>query len=195
MKRPKPERVLFLDIDGVLNSADWVFNIRRPYLQGAGEPAEGESRAAFYRRVAPRLLDPRAIARVNLIVECTGCAVVLSSSWRTGKGFPGARRMLKLRGATFELLDKTPDCAQRAAGGLFFGAERGAEIQEWLDAHRAVRTFAIVDDEQSMGPLSHRLVQTTFERGLEDHHMMQLIGLLTAKTPEKTEETPGRPTT
>ena len=92
-------------------------------------------------------------------------------------GMEQSGNVLKLGGATFELLDRTPSCAQ-SVSGLYIGRERGAEIKEWLDAHPEVTRYAIVDDSDDMGPLVERLVQTKWETGLTRADAMVLINML-----------------
>lgn len=165
-------KVLFLDCDGVVNH--WAWWAERAMREPG---ARQRHRGLLARRISD--CDPAAVARLNRIVERTGCVVVLSSSWRHDEdGRRVAEIALQTRGATFPLLDATPDCARATAGGLFIGAERGAEIQEWLNAHPAVTRFAIVDDDSDMGPLLPRLVRTSMERGLQDEHVERLIALL-----------------
>jgi hypothetical protein len=86
--RPDQLRVVFLDIDGVLNSEDWYWR------GGTGFPA----------------LDPAAIARLDRICRETGAVVVLSSAWRGDDRIPG---WLAERGFTGRIIDQTPrfpDC-------------------------------------------------------------------------------------
>lgn len=159
-------KVLFMDIDGVLNSEDWL---RR---RGAGEPG----RMADPEYMAERALDPVAVWLVSNIVARTGCKVVLSSTWRVD-GIGRVQKLLNRVGAKFELYDATPDCAQQV-GSLFIGAERGAEIQEWLAKHPETERFAIVDDSDDIGPLKDHLVRTSHDRGLTLRETSLLIKAL-----------------
>jgi hypothetical protein len=160
-------RVLFLDCDGVVNHHRW-WRVREPYEPGGGLLA---------RRI--RDCDPASVSRLNTIVARTGCAVVLSSSWRHDEnGLRVVEAALQARGATFSLLSATPDCARELPSGLYTTHGRGHEIQEWLNAHPMVTRFAIVDDDSDMGPLLPRRVRTTMERGLLDEHVEKLIALL-----------------
>lgn len=164
-------RVLFLDCDGVVNHWAWWAE------RAISEPGARKSRDPLARRISD--CDPAAVARLNRIVERTRCVVVLSSTWRKDNhGLSITERALQARGANFPLVDATPDCARATAGVLFIGAERGAEIQEWLDRHPTVTRFAIVDDDSDMGPLLPRLVKTSMERGIQDEHVERLIALL-----------------
>lgn len=162
-------KVLFLDIDGVFNGARWFA------LRGDHRVEHGEVGSDLY--LARRQLDPATVLLMNDVVRRTGCAVVLSSSCRIAPGMERMANVLRLGGATFELLDRTPSCAQKV-GSLYIGSERGAEIREWLDGHPEVTKFAIVDDADDMGPLADRLVQTKWATGLTRADAMALIGML-----------------
>lgn len=158
-------RVLFLDIDGVLNSHDW-FKLRRK---------EAPTGASQSERLV-RDLDPRAVGRLNIIMDQTDASCVLSSTWRTGFGLDATREALSRYG--FEkrrLISATPDFAMPTESGLFVGARRGSEIQAWLNEHPECDSFAIVDDDSDMGPLLPRLVATSMAYGLTDSEMVRLI--------------------
>ena len=75
-------KVLFLDVDGVLNSEAWF---------------------AVMPDVGMISVDPKAVARVLRVVRKTSAAIVLSSMWRTS---PGAVRYLTQQGLVIH--DTTP---------------------------------------------------------------------------------------
>lgn len=169
--------ILFLDIDGVLNSALW-------YEQPAAKRGPKGLRA----------FDPAACARLDRVLVATGARVVLSSSWRYGTPRGPSRVMtalLRLRGAlSLDIIDRTPTApemgilATRPIDGhpesLRYETEvRGHEIQAWLDETRFAGTFAIVDDEADMAHLSGRLIRTSYVDGLCDEHVDRLISMLT----------------
>lgn len=110
--------VVFLDIDGVLNSVA----SRKRY------PA-GDER---------KFIDPDAVKRLNAIAEATGCVFVLSSMWRVGAGLVRTREMLAAAGFTGKIVDETP---------LLF-RERRDEIADWIEAEHAGGPIAILDDEE-----------------------------------------------
>lgn len=165
-------KVLFLDIDGVLNSFSYF-------------SAEKLSRAAF--RHAPSKIDARAVARLNFVVEQCEAIVVLSSDWRKSPpnpGLLGTEAALRERGATFSLTFATPilkeseRLARLAESSAGTYTPRWLEIQCWLDEHQEVSRFAIVDDEPDMAHLNDRLVVTEPEFGLTDDNCGRLLALL-----------------
>lgn len=165
-------KALFLDVDGVLNSKDWFTR------RGDRQPEHGDPGSFGY--LAARQLDPVAVRLMNDVVERTGCTVVLSSSWRIN-GLERSKEVLRLAGATFELFDATPDCAQLGPGSLYVARERGGEINEWLEGHPEVTRFAIVDDSDDMGPLANHLIRTTWDWGLTMVEAKALIEALGVK--------------
>ena len=156
--------ILFLDIDGVLNSAE--FARRRRELKTPRRNRHHHDIDA----IARFHLDPNAVARVNAVVQTTRCAVVMSSAWRVGDEYDYLRScaILSAGGIQFDFLDRTPH----------LGTTRGVEIKSWLDGHPDVSRFAIVDDGSDMHPLSDRLVQTDMRFGIQAEHMHQLVSLL-----------------
>lgn len=127
-------KVLFLDIDGVLNCI-------RDY-----DVVSSSDQHIFYR------MNRKKIDMVKKIISDTGCKVVLSSSWRKMKD---GRETVEYNG--IPIFDQTPSS----------DTCRGAEIQEWLDAHPEVNEYCIVDDDGDMLDSQLRnFVQTTFEHGL-----------------------------
>lgn len=148
-------RVLFLDIDGVLNS--------HAYMQ--------KHRAFWDFGDAPSMLDPDACARLERVLAATGAAVVISSSWRICTSLADIRGAIHSRGApSARVIGKTPN--------PWTGSRRGHEIQRWLDAHDDIDSFAIVDDDADMEHLRGRLVQTHIADGLQDAHVEALVAML-----------------
>lgn len=159
------QRILFLDIDGVLNSAEWC---RAGYM-----------RDAWIDHFSPRLCE-----RLERVLATTGCDIVVSSSWRITTPEKTIERYLRARGApSAHVIGATPAWRQSMGRGNIVGAYemRGDEIAAWLTANPAPsngRVIAIVDDSDDMGPLSPRLVLTSWERGIEDSHAERLIKML-----------------
>jgi len=108
-------KILFLDIDGVVNCA-----------------------TTSQRHRGAIGIDPYMAHLVRMIVEQTGCQVVLSSSWRH---FPDGRKEVEEQ--VCPILDITPTSTSNF---------RGDEIRAWLNGHPEVERYAIVDDNDDMLP-------------------------------------------
>lgn len=140
-------KILFLDIDGVLNSASVL------HQKGRGDA-----------------ICEKMVARVNQIIEATGCKIVISSTWRLLHKIDQLKQILITYGLLDVIIDYTPHFEYQRI--------RGDEIQAWLDKN-PVNKFVILDDNSDMGDdLINRLVQTTWQNGLEDSHVKRVINIL-----------------
>ena len=144
-------KILFLDIDGVLNS-------KRSAVAFSHFPwtVKGRDLQRF---------DKVAVALIRKVCLKTGALCVLSSTWRNHTWWEQIGPALKL-----PILDRTPDK---------IGAVRGKEIDMWLEAHPEVHTYAIVDDDRDM--LEEQkpfFVQTDNNNGLTLQNYDALIKIL-----------------
>jgi hypothetical protein len=160
-------KVLFLDVDGVLNSWDWV-------ARRVKDPLWHQLRKE--EREAMEGLDPDAMARLNRIVDETKCLVVLSSTWRKDHSLTQLNRMFRLRGFKHTLFGTTPSIW--LDGDDRGRKQRGGEIHWWLSQLDTMPVFAIVDDDSDMEPHMDRLVKTHYQYGLTDEIADKLVQLL-----------------
>ena len=165
---PRNPRILFLDIDGVLNSGPYF----REWYNIAREPEDTQpARFAF----DASKIDPLAVERVNRIVEATGAKVVICSSWRHYHPLSRLRQILRARGFAGSVIGVTPAICD---------AQRGAECAAWLATHRrAAWSFAALDDDCDYQPMMGRLVKTG-RKGLLDRHVRAAIKLLQTPAPK-----------
>jgi hypothetical protein len=151
-------RLVFLDFDGVLNSAEYMLSDR---------PTERE-------RGGVMGLDPLAVARLNRLIKVTSAEVVVTSVVRHRKRRTELCDILKARGFVGTVRGMTP----------WHGGDhvRGLEIQAWLDEWTHALgpiEFVILDDDSDMNHLLPRLVKTSFATGLTDSDVDQAILMLT----------------
>lgn len=137
--------IVFLDIDGVLNSAE------------------------FHRERHRRLgrlghFDPAAVERLNRLTDNTGAVLVISSSWRQ-YGEDYCRELLRQVGVKAKVIGVTPILDDGST--IMRSVPRGQEIQAWLDEH-PTEAYVILDDEDGMDGLRHHFVHTRHEVGLTD---------------------------
>ena len=120
-------KVIFLDIDGVLNYTQWYVDDRNP---GNLNGEEGD-------------LDPLCVNRIINICNETGAKVVISSDWRIS--WYGTQLRLGRMGLDENyILDKTPERIWINIPG--FDHSRGAEINDWLEMHPECEKYVIIDD-------------------------------------------------
>jgi hypothetical protein len=157
-------KVLFLDIDPVLNSDAWYARAGRP----AGELGH---------------FDPELVRNVDELAARTGAAVVISSAWRVHFGLEELRSILLRAGLAAPVIDVTPIVEDGALDGLV----RSAEIMRWLAEHTlrscagavpTVRRFAILDDLRDFGPLAPWHVRTSEEHGVMHEDVERAAALL-----------------
>lgn len=157
-------KLIFLDIDGVLNNA----HTRENYEDYT-------------------FVEDSKIELLKQIIDATGAQVVLTSTWRYGwyatenvsEPTPSEKQDIrlfyafrkKLQEFGIELLSYTED----------FGF-RGEEIDKWLSDWdgEPIESFVILDDLDAweLQPYADRLVHTAFSVGLTEQHVRRAIELL-----------------
>lgn len=161
-------KVIFLDIDGVLNAS--------------GTRARAPSGCIG--------LDEDKILRLKHIIDKTHAKVVLTSTWKTEwfktpikEDLPADGQYLerRLEGCGIKIFDKTIDSAW---------ARRGQGILDWINKFpNQIESFIMLDDEQfdyaSVGIID-RLVKTRYlplnkddtDLGLQDWHIEKAVKIL-----------------
>jgi hypothetical protein len=142
--------IVFLDIDGVLNSTAWAD--QRP-LRGFIPPVTAADAFAEER------IDPAAVARTRRLVEQSGASIVLISSWRHRMPAMEFARLLALYGwADAPVIGATPDIPH---------GTRGDEVDAWLAMHGWGGPYVCIDDDQDFAP-DQPHIQTNPDVGLTD---------------------------
>lgn len=119
-------RVIFLDIDGVLNHC----GTRSTVLVTEAEPL-------------PLPIAPECLTRLNKLVAETGAKIVISSSWRLYARWQNLGAALVRQGLIADVIGGTPDLVgdavwkehwqiREGAPFAYDKLERGWEIREWL---------------------------------------------------------------
>jgi len=143
-------KILFLDVDGVLNRC-------------------GKSMLK---------LETDLLANLVRIVDETDCQIVLSSTWRLmARAMKELKFAFDDRGLI--IAGATPDLARVMENGIWAGKERGHEIQAWMDEHFIPDRFVILDDNSDMAHLLPKLIKTDSFEGLTATITQQVIAALT----------------
>lgn len=162
-------KVIFLDIDGVLNTKWW-------YTQMDRNTPKDKYGYAF---------DPNAVANLKRIIDETGADIVISSSWKS-YGLSELEDMWQDRGLPGKLIGITPNSV---SDEMLLNADldhmelfsiRGMEIKEWLSKNgKRVGNYVIIDDMDNMLPeqQSH-FVQINSEVGISKDDVKNVIKIL-----------------
>lgn len=149
-------KVIFLDVDGVLNSR--TYTAWQIETQGHADVDQ---------------IDPKEVVLLKHIVDETGAEIVVTSSWRIGRGSPWCpfhtlQKELLKQGLVIH--DCTP----------ILRSCRGDEIKAWIDSQEFVESFVILDDDSDMGEFTEteNFIHTSFDIGLTPEHVSQAIKVL-----------------
>lgn len=162
-------KVIFLDIDGVLNTKWW-------YTQMDRNTPKDKYGYAF---------NPNAVANLKKILDETGADIVISSSWKSF-GFSELEEMWQDRGLPGKLIGITPNSV---SDEMLLNADldhmelfsiRGMEIKKWLTKHgKRVSHYVIIDDMDNMLPEQQpHFVHTDPEIGISKENAAQAITIL-----------------
>ena len=129
-------KIIFLDIDGVLNTERW-------HCQTASNELQDEYGYKF---------DPVAVTNLSKIIEETGADIVISSSWKF-MGLSKMRKMWKDRKLPGNVIGITPNTVSDEfllnvdLDNMDIMAIRGQEVKEWLMLNKnEITNYVILDD-------------------------------------------------
>lgn len=143
-------KVIFLDIDGVLNCGE-CFKRHHDEWEAAGRPK-------VYKIWS--MLEASHIEQLNRILKETGAKICISSAWRGDPKTPSELYKAGLLPEA-EIVGTTPHLRTPVGMSGWDWKERGKEIQWWLDRHPEVEKYCIIDDDSDMLP-HQKLFKTKF---------------------------------
>ena len=160
------KKYIFLDFDGVLNTEQYIDQLRR-------EKAPVSDKYGY-------LFDPCAVDNLRKLINTTGAEIVISSSWRidglelmqamwSDRELPGIIAGMTPLGE-FQMEILTPDDC----------VGRGKEIEQWLKENGSMQDkYVILDDVPDM--LSYQkpfFIQTNPIVGITDDDCLKAINIL-----------------
>lgn len=150
--------VVFLDLDGVLNDA---------------------TLRASHRVPTQPPIDPKRVAILDSILDATGAGIVFVTGWRMLLTTANLERILRVAGLRGRVIDSVGDAPLVAD-------TRAVATAEWLDAHREVTNYVILDDvpEPWLSRAAFRAALVAPQDGLDRRDASQAIATL--KRPRKT---------
>lgn len=153
-------KLLFLDIDGVLNS-NTFYEANKLEIARAGS-------SIFWRSVAE--LNPEACALVNKFCDDNDLQIVISSTWRKLHDRRDIQTMFAKRGLFTEIIATTPNLK---------GNWRGNEIKAFLKEHPSLQVEAyVIFDDDSDFDADQPLVRTSWSEGLKEEHIVKAQEIL-----------------
>ena len=132
-------RVVFLDIDGVLNRTGY-------------HPVESHGLRSW--------IEPELAARLSRLLRTVNAVIVLISDWRIGRDLAILANELRSAGIDGRLLGATPSLgSERWREIEAWIAEHDVPVED----------IAIVDDGYDMGPLRDRFIRISPLAGLDEN--------------------------
>jgi hypothetical protein len=159
-------KIVFLDIDGVLNN---VLTQTEIYTNGVRLPGSINPNELYPE------FDVECVTALNDIILKTDAKIVISSMWRNlFEHYSYLADYLHFRGVVGDVIGITPNHQKPGTYG------RGGEIQSWLDENtdKDIKSFVIIDDCDDMDHLMSYLVRTNFSEGLVKRHAEKAIEIL-----------------
>jgi len=152
--------LLFLDIDGVLNSVQYYVKVH-------------EQHARYGQGIYS--LDPAALVILERIVCETDCDIVLMSTWRRIHSVPRVIELFKLQG-----YDGDPPIIGITPISREFNVRRGNEVAQYLSSQPfqgSLIRYVCLDDDSDFFAYQN-LVQCSNEYGLTEFEADRVIELL-----------------
>lgn len=161
-------KVIFLDIDGVLNSQQSCIYWNRRYKEGTHSVANG-----------CMTLCPIACSNLQYVLEkLPDIKMILSSTWRLSDTW---KEDLLNASIPQSILSKIIDVTSKK-----FSSSRGEEIRMYLNEHSEVEDFVIIDDVHwDMGEFRDdtRFVNTCESHGLTWFEAVRILKYFGVKVP------------
>ena len=159
-------KIIFLDIDGVLNSVD--------SCERAGKNFFSDNP------------DPEHIKWLNFIIEQTGAKIVISSTWRKHCTYLSLWRLLDAFGFKGTIIGATPETNDIRGNEIRCWIDRYTNGRDWRltktdDKLDPIESFVILDDDSDMGELLPFLVKCKNEKGLTEAEAIKAIEMLNKK--------------
>ena len=171
-------KIIFLDIDGVLNSEKWY-------------------KERFDKKLYPNLegyplceFDPLTIEQLNLLTDKTNAKIVISSTWRMGRTIDELKKLFEEVGIKGEIIGITPHLTFSDGHRV----DRGNEIKRWIDLNCirwwdkmlsqkekdiTLESYVILDDDHDMLlEQKDNFIKTSWRDGLTALHTRKAIEIL-----------------
>lgn len=163
------DRLIFLDIDGVLNSRKHFDFRGTPEGKILREKLMGEHKGITGVELV--MLDHALVKRFFRFVVDSGCKVVISSTWREGHTPSHFETLFALCGAEFPvgtIVGLTP-----MLEGIHEN-RRGHEINQWIVESNYRGHYVVLDDGDRQFLPEQILVKTDYSVGLTEEDIQEI---------------------
>jgi hypothetical protein len=164
-------KVIFLDVDGVLNTGRWI----KEQYEKTGKP-----HSCYYSE-----FDPLCLQNLKELINESNAYIVISSTWRLGnhetdEGWIALMQRLNSIGVEDNVIGYTPDLSRKYNSFCC----RGHEIQKWLNdnVNKNIESFVILDDDSDMFHLMDKLAQCDFMTGITEEVKNKALEILKVST-------------
>ena len=151
-------KIIFLDVDGVLNS-------QRKLIEVYEQTHKPHSGYAYP-------FDEKCLDNLRELVETTNSKIVISSTWRKDEE---GRTILLSKLKEYGLDDKVIGYIP------ILGCKRGEEIEAFINSLNREINFIILDDDNDMGKYEEYLIKTNNRFGLTKDDMNKAVKKLIKK--------------
>lgn len=159
-------KVIFLDIDGVMTTSVYVKHSVNVLMRVNGftyEEAKYHTKDKF-----GEIFDPIAVDSLDKIIKSTNAKLVITSSWKKGKTLDFFKEMWKERNLPGEILDMTDNTIYD---------NRRDEIDGYLYNHTSdIESYLVIDD-RNLG-YKDRQILTDTNFGLNCNDITRSIHIL-----------------
>jgi phosphoglycolate phosphatase-like HAD superfamily hydrolase len=133
-------KIIFLDIDGVLNDSGWRHHATenlKPLVKREDFTHPDDYQIAYKKCE----ISPANVALLNWLYQKTGASLVITSSWRRTMKLNQITEALRLSGVYAPVYDQVPK------QDYLIPPLRGKAIEVWLTQHPEVTCHVALDDD------------------------------------------------
>lgn len=178
-------KILFLDMDGVMNNDAWDEHVRENRSRFSMSPD-------LMKKSASTDIDPVNIQNLKFILKRDKeIRIVISSSWRNHLTLPQLQWIFKKHGIMPEkiigMTDRPRVCDP--ADVIYEDRDRGELCVKWAQENN-VTSFVCVDDDWTFAACPNQIVRTTEKNGLtrtKAEAILRLFGHTIEKGPYEDE--------
>ena len=138
------DKLLFLDIDGVLNPTHYMNALYKMWKASFNEIKSHDKYG--------QLFFPQNVEALKHIIDNTGAKLVISSTWRMA-GMSEMIELWKYRNLPGEIIGITPnevEVVDLKLAEYYDNVCRGLEIKTWMKLHDYKGKYIIIDDTPDM---------------------------------------------